>query len=213
MMCGSGMSDGQLRDIIVNQQPGWQEAYRQLLVKRYGHIVKSVVGRFNPRDLGISEQEDFHGELLLYLRGQDGLWKYLRSWDPSRPFDRWLYVVVLNLCRNLVKGGQIFDPRPVSLDQPIVTAEGEEIPWKERLVNPYPDPEKTLLTDEEIKCLTECLLRLDNRKQVILHSFYWEKLTTTEIGQILGLTRETISRLKTAAERELLACVNDCLNR
>jgi Sigma-70, region 4 len=67
---------------------------------------------------------------------------------------------------------------------------------------PDPSAEKTLfrLRDAELReRLTEAILLLPEQERLVFTLYYYERLTTDEIKQLLGVTDSTISQLHASA--------------
>lgn len=213
------LCDEQLRFLIVNELPGWQDAYKELFIERYGGVVQEVVRRFGPHRLGLKEPEDVHGELLEYLRGRQGTWRHLRSWNPQKgPFGPWLWKVVRNLCYDLAKRAARESGNAISLDKPRRGRDGSETAWGDSIPYPSATPEQQVVEkvmDELIDaCLQKSLEQLgqdDEESWFILMRSFFDGLKDGEIAKILGVARETVNRKKQKAIRKLNAYVNACL--
>ncbi|WLD95178.1 FliA/WhiG family RNA polymerase sigma factor [Alkalihalobacillus sp. AL-G] len=60
-------------------------------------------------------------------------------------------------------------------------------------------PETILLTDELHQHLTEIIKELNEKEQLVVSLFYYEELTLTEIGHVLGLSTSRISQIHSKA--------------
>ena len=215
------LSDEELRDIIVNERPGWDEAYKVLFIERYGGVVRKIVTRFSPQQLGLEKPEGIHSALLEHLRGENGAWGRLRSWNPARGrFGPWLQQVVWNLCRDLARR-ESRDPRVISLDEPQPGSDGSEITLGDLTPDPRPGPEELIMDQEMWDCLQkaldclqkalEQLAREDPKGHHIIQRSFFYKWTDTKIADSLGVRRETVNRRKQEAIRRLRTIMNECL--
>lgn len=64
-------------------------------------------------------------------------------------------------------------------------------------------PEDTLLMRELISKLAEEVEQLSEKEQYVVSLFYFEELTLTEIGEVLGLSTSRISQIHSKALRKL----------
>jgi len=65
-----------------------------------------------------------------------------------------------------------------------------------------PTPTSELAKNDDSRRLLEALRRLPLSDQVVLELFYWEQLSSADIGDALGIPRSTVrSRLRLARER------------
>jgi RNA polymerase sigma factor (sigma-70 family) len=161
--------------------------------------------------------DNIHGELLLYLRGKEGRWGHLHSWDPKRgPFRPWLWKVVWNLCNDLVKReAQQRGKNTIPIDEPIELNDEEGISLGDLIPDPDADPEGKFIEDEMERlkrgCLRKSLAGLDPKDQRIIALSFFFGLTDGEIAEELGMARETVNRRKRAAIQKLNAYMNECL--
>jgi RNA polymerase sigma factor for flagellar operon FliA len=73
-------------------------------------------------------------------------------------------------------------------------------------------PEKMMLTDELHQHLTEIIHELNEKEQLVVTLFYYEELTLTEIGHVLGLSTSRISQIHSKALFKLKGVLNKYLN-
>lgn len=60
-------------------------------------------------------------------------------------------------------------------------------------------PEKELLKEETVRDLAKVIETLNEREQLVISLFYYEELTLTEIGKILGVSTSRISQIHSRA--------------
>ncbi len=75
---------------LVRQEPG--EGF-SLLLKRYGHLIQYVVGRFVHQRM---DREDLYQEVILHLL-EDGC-RRVTQWEPRVRFSTYLFLVVWRIC-------------------------------------------------------------------------------------------------------------------
>lgn len=73
-------------------------------------------------------------------------------------------------------------------------------------------PESMILTEELHKHLTDIIQELNEKEQLVVSLFYYEELTLTEIGQVLGLSTSRISQIHSKALFKLRGVLNKYLN-
>ncbi|HET7629083.1 MAG TPA: FliA/WhiG family RNA polymerase sigma factor [Bacillales bacterium] len=60
-------------------------------------------------------------------------------------------------------------------------------------------PEKEVIKEETLHHLTEIIRGLNEKEQLVVSLFYYEELTLTEIGKVLGLSTSRISQIHSKA--------------
>ncbi len=70
------------------------------------------------------------------------------------------------------------------------------------------EPESTLLKKESIDRLTEHLLDLTQKEQLVISLFYYEELTFTEIGHVMELSTSRVSQIHSKALFKLKKVIN-----
>jgi RNA polymerase sigma factor FliA len=61
------------------------------------------------------------------------------------------------------------------------------------------EPEFSLLKKESIAMLVDHLLNLNEKEQLVISLFYYEELTLTEIGQVMGISTSRVSQIHSKA--------------
>jgi RNA polymerase sigma factor for flagellar operon FliA len=88
----------------------------------------------------------------------------------------------------------------VSLDASLEAEEDENQSLHETISDDtQPDPSEVLFQEETLAQLTKAIKNLDQREQLVLSLYYYEKLTFKEIGQVLNLTESRICQLHARA--------------
>jgi RNA polymerase sigma factor for flagellar operon FliA len=80
---------------------------------------------------------------------------------------------------------------------------------------PDPSEDETLLRSQHAELrewLTEAILLLPEQERLVFTLYYYERLTTEEIKQVLGATESTISQLHASALSRLHASLVDRAN-
>ncbi|HEY2430530.1 MAG TPA: sigma-70 family RNA polymerase sigma factor [Acidimicrobiales bacterium] len=70
------------------------------------------------------------------------------------------------------------------------------------------DPEEELLTRERADCLTRAIEALPERLRMVVHGYFFEEHTVTEIAEELGVTQSRVSQLRSEAIELLRDGVN-----
>jgi RNA polymerase sigma-70 factor (ECF subfamily) len=144
------------------------------------------VRRLCRRMLGEQAARDAAHEV--YLRAQRGF----GSWDPQRPFRRWLLAVTGNYCvdqlRRRSREARLFDASDLEAGD---------------LLDPGPSPLRQALHAEERVRLLEAIDALPQKYRVPLVLRYFEELDYDGIGDVLGLGRGQVGSLLFRARRRL----------
>lgn len=127
---------------------------------------------------------------------QDSFVRFLTTLDrfrPGRPVEPWLYTIVRNRCRDLLRRRQVRKWEPL---------EGDDHRWRPELVDPGADPRRDAMRGELRRRVWAGLARLspDHREIVVLRDF--QDLTYDEIARVLDIPQGTVmSRLHRARKR------------
>lgn len=100
--------------------------------------------------------------------------------DSQEHLRRWLIRVTVNYCRDVLKS-----------------------PWRRRRVSLDELPDQPVFDTPEQGELYQSVLALPEKYRVVLDLYYYEELSTREIGQVLGL-RQTAVTTRLFRARDLL---------
>jgi RNA polymerase sigma factor (sigma-70 family) len=192
--------DIELKTAICVGMPGWEEAFVELIIDRYGGHIRAAVRDFRLEKYGLQIDDVFEG-MYVKLGGGQG-WNALWRWDPSLPgagafFLRIARNYVLDLMR---KEG----PEQRSLDDSVTSREGDQIPWADLLPAPGPSIEGRLMFRD---ALLGCIDRLDREEQGVLRYGIFEGLKSTQVAEIMGLDYQHTRDVKARATRKLRQCL------
>jgi RNA polymerase sigma-70 factor (ECF subfamily) len=144
------------------------------------------VQRLCRRMLGEDAARDASHEV--FLRARRGF----DSWDPERPFRRWLLAVTGNYCvdqlRRRGREAHLFDASDLEAGD---------------LLDPGPSPLRQALDAEERARLLEAIDALPQKYRLPLVLRYFQELDYDGIGDVLGLGRGQVGSLLFRARRRL----------
>jgi RNA polymerase sigma-70 factor, ECF subfamily len=120
----------------------------------------------------------------------------IRSFDPSRNFDAWLFTVARNLAFDHLRR-----LRPSSLDQP-VSDDSPNDTMVSRLINADPGPFDRMLAGERARLLAGALENLPVSYREVLSLRFEEEMKLEEIATVLATPLSTVkSRLRRSLEQ------------
>ncbi|MGN7611350.1 FliA/WhiG family RNA polymerase sigma factor [Magnetococcales bacterium HHB-1] len=94
------------------------------------------------------------------------------------------------------------------------TDDGEDWDVLEVLADPdVPDPIEAIGLQELRRALGEAIKTLPEKERLVVTLYYYEELTMSEIGAVLGLTESRISQLHSKAALRMRARIRRMLNR
>ncbi len=148
----------------------------------------------HPRVLGLcryllgspEEAEDAASEVFLRLP------QAMRTYDPSKPFSRWLSSVTSHYCVDLLRRRQS--------ESRVLAPENPEAPEAAAV---GATPLEELLSTEEQESVREAIAALPENYRLPLVMRYYNDLDYSEISQTLGLTRGHVATLIFRAKVEL----------
>ena len=111
---------------------------------------------------------------------------FLRLYTAEKPLEsgehlrRWLIRVTVNVCRDVLKS-----------------------PWRKRRVPLEAVPDQPVFDRPEERELYQAVMALPEKYRTVLDLFYYEELSTKEIGALLGLRQSAVTTRLSRA-RELL---------
>lgn len=113
---------------------------------------------------------------------QEVFLKYLQSkpeFSTEQQLRAWLMTVTANKCKDLLRS-----------------------PWRQNR-EPLSDTEAATKPDDSNDIVQAALLRLSPRNQAVIYLYYYEELTTKEIGEIMKLSETAVRSRLFQARRHL----------
>jgi RNA polymerase sigma factor (sigma-70 family) len=120
------------------------------------------------------DAEDAVQEVFLRLYTRE------EAFDSQEHLRRWLIRVTVNVCKDVLKS-----------------------PWRRRRISLEALPDQPVFDAPEQGELYQAVLALPEKYRVVLDLYYYEELSTREIGQVLGL-RQTAVTTRLFRARDLL---------
>lgn len=177
------LTELQLVDIVLQHEPGWEDAW-WTLVRRSQSIIRRVVTPFG------RDPQQVHHELLAHL--SEGQWRRLEQYrrDPQARLGSWLATVVQRLMEDQA-ASQSQEPAHV---QPAN-------PWEYGGV--LDSLEETDRTDEPLyvrRAAAEAVQRSISslrhlRSQEVLRRYYYRDESFTQIAESMRLKRDLVRRM------------------
>jgi RNA polymerase sigma factor FliA len=96
-----------------------------------------------------------------------------------------------------------------SLNEFVLTGEGEATEALELVADEGESPEQTILEQEKRRLLAEAVGNLPEKERMVMALYYQEGLTLKEIGAVLGVTESWICQLHTRALQRLRTTLSD----
>ena len=150
---------------------------------------------------------EMRSELLQRVRikllGATGLKPALATYKGRSPLDSFLRVVVRNIERDMHDS----QPPTVPLDDTPEIAAQFESPTENVELGYL----KTTYRAEFRRCLEQAVRQLEPQQRNLLRMSLVHRMTTTEIGQQLGVNQSTISRWLSAIQQELGQTTQQCM--
>jgi len=107
----------------------------------------------------------------------------IKSYDPERSFDAWLFSVAHNLAIDYLR-----HYRPESLDEPLPSGESRQ----DLLAGTDPGILETLLAREQADRLSAVMTELPLQHRVVLSVRFEEEMKLEEIATVLGIPLSTV---------------------
>jgi RNA polymerase sigma factor (sigma-70 family) len=175
--------DDQTPDVVARLWDDFKQRQgidaRERLILHYSPLVKFVAGRVGsglPQNL---EQAD----LVSY--GIFGLIDAIEKFDPARGFKFETYAIAR------IKGAIIDELRSID--------------WVPRSVRAKARAIERAEVDEMKHLLADAINRVPDRERLVLTLYYYEGLTLSEIGDVLGVTESRVCQIHTKAILQLRA--------
>ena len=187
-----------LKRCLKGNHAAWEE-----LAKRYGKLLEfSARNRLERVGIRVDslQLEEIVQEILVHL------WqgKKLEQVRDEERISGWLAAVAANKAIDCWrKRNREVDRRSVSISENLAPGEKEELFLEATLVAEGPSPREENETRERDERLRQTLSRLSVKEQLILKSAYFLNQTHEEIGQMLGVSRNTVSSMMNRAQNKL----------
>jgi len=154
------------------------------LMNRYGKVLE----RYLLRRCGHAQDaEDLAQEAMLRV------WQNLEKYDPSRPFEPWLFAVARNLAANQYHGSR----------------RGENVTGIAEPVSEQANPAERLIARERTENLWVAVKqRLGERQYTALWLRYGREMSVRQVARVMGLTQTYVKVTLFRARRKLL-CSDD----
>jgi RNA polymerase sigma factor (sigma-70 family) len=135
----------------------------------------------------VEEAEDLTSDIM------ERALRYLSSYDQRKgAFSTWIFSIAHNTWVNYVKRQKRRDPYHVDLGDEVETMPASD-----------PLPEQSLVHQEQVSHLLECLGTLPERQQEILSLRFAGRLTNREIAHVLSMNERTVGVTILRALRKL----------
>lgn len=183
-------------DLIKRSIEGDQEAFEELIFK-YQHKVYSLAYRYMGNE---EDASDMAQEAVLRA------YRSLRSFKGDSSFSTWLYRITTNVCLDELRRRKR-SVHIISLDEPLATADGEEM---EREITDTSPAVDVVYEQKELARQLEALiatLKPDHKTVIILRDIM--DLTYEEIAEVLqcsvGTVKSRISRAREILRKKLVS--------
>lgn len=159
---------------------GDEEAFTQLVESHQTHVYNLCYRMLgSPQEAEEATQESF-------WRAHQAIKKY----DPRRPFTTWLLSIAAHYC--------IDQHRKRRLDVFDLDALPDEI-----FSDSSPDPEQSVIQNEEEDFVQKKLSNLDSQDRTVLILQYWYDLSEKEISEVLSISVSAVKSRLFRARKEL----------
>lgn len=170
-----------LAELVARARDGnpdaWAEIYTQFAPGVFRFCRRAMPSR--------EDAEDATSEVFLKVRSK------LDQYDPSRPFNAWLYRVAANHCWDLLRRRRV--------RQDLETGDIETMP----LEHPDPGQLEQLIAQKSRDEVRKALEQLPNRTRMALTLRYYSDMSYDEIAETLGVRRAFVGVLLLRARHQL----------
>ena len=167
-------------------QKAWAEIYTQFAPGIFRFCRRAMPSR--------EDAEDAASEVFLKLRSK------LDQYDPSRPFNAWLYRVAANHCWDMLRRRRV--------RQDLETGDIETIP----LEHPDPGQLERLIAQNTHEKVRNALEQLPGRTRMALTLRYYSDMSYDEIAETLGVRRAFVGVLLLRARHQLRRVLEQSLS-
>lgn len=170
-----------LAELVARARDGNHDAWAQI----YTQFAPGIF-RFCRRAMPSREDaEDATSEVFLKVRSK------LDQYDPSRPFNAWLYRVAANQCWDLLRRRRV--------RQDLETGDIESMP----LEHADPGQLERLISEKSREDVRKALEQLPSRARMALTLRYYSEMNYDEIAETLGVRRAFVGVLLLRARHQL----------
>ena len=170
-----------LAELVAGARDGNHDAWAQI----YTQFAPGIF-RFCRRAMPSREDaEDATSEVFLKVRSK------LDQYDPSRPFNAWLYRVAANQCWDLLRRRRV--------RQDLETGDIESMP----LEHADPGQLERLISEKSREDVRKALEQLPSRARMALTLRYYSEMNYDEIAETLGVRRAFVGVLLLRARHQL----------
>lgn len=176
------------KEWVVRARQGDRSAFAEL-VSAYQNPVYNLAYRMtgNRSDAEEAAQETF---LRVYAN--------LHRYDPTRSFKSWILSIASHYCIDRLRRRRVT----------LVSLDGDELHPK-WLAADCPDPERTVLRNEQEDCIQTILAQLGPVDRAAITLRYWYDCSYEEIAEALGLTGSAVKSRLHRARRKLADMIED----
>ncbi|HIJ83564.1 MAG: RNA pol sigma70 protein [Magnetococcales bacterium] len=181
-----------IRERIRRCQTAEDPQAMEILVSSLLPMVVHLAGKYPPL---------FHDDLI--QEGCMGLMQSVQRFDLSQPtrFSSFAYHYIrgrmlkfLNTKASVVRHPQGKWILCKSLDTPVLYDE-DSVPLVELLQSRDPSPEDRLIKKDIRTRLIKAMDPLSPKEKMVIRQYFWESATLEEVGEKLGISRETVRRV------------------
>lgn len=169
---------------------GDQKAYAGLMDRYRDAIYFMLLKMVNNK----SDAED------LTLEAFGKAFKNIHQYAPNYAFSTWLFKIATNNCIDFIRKRK---SNTISIDQSMDDSEGVHIPPTAVLPSGNPDPEETLIKQQNVKLVQDVVGRLKPRYRKLIELRYFKEFSYEEIADELDLPLGTV-KAQLFRARELL---------
>lgn len=170
-----------LAELVARARDGNHDAWAQI----YTQFAPGIF-RFCRRAMPSREDaEDATSEVFLKVRSK------LDQYDPSRPFNAWLYRVAANQCWDLLRRRRV--------RQDLETGDIESMP----LEHADPGQLERLISEKSREDVRKALEQMPSRARMALTLRYYSEMNYDEIAETLGVRRAFVGVLLLRARHQL----------
>lgn len=158
--------------MVIKCLTGDQEAYRVLFDYYFDELYRTAyVLMKSPADADDAVQETF-------IR----IFQSLQTYDLDRPFRPWLHRILLNVCKDFWKRRKWFF---IPIEQAYDVRDQNA-----------PQPEDTMLKDEELARLAQAIRELSPKHQAVVVLYFLNDMRISDVADVVGAPEGTVkSRL------------------
>ncbi len=164
-------------ELVQAAMLGDQRAYSDLLKRYYDSIYYMM--------LKMVKNQDDADDLTMEAFGK--AFKGLSHYTPDYAFSTWLFKIATNNCIDHMRRQKI---KPISIDKPYETNEGDEISLEVK--SQYLTPEEKYIKKQKIKIMHDLVEKLKPRYRTLIELRYFKEWSYEEIAAHLDMPIGTV---------------------